>query len=133
MLFLTSCSSSSHTVANDEPAPRASAYRMLSDEAYAGLSEADHLRLDYFYQEACKQKLMGNHVAAFDLYRHCLAICPTAPEVLYDLALYQISLREDSLALQNLTTAVALDPENTHYKESLAGYYLGISHSSTSP
>ena len=124
VLFLVSCSSSRHTVANDEPAPRASAYRMLSDEAYAGLSEADHLRLDYFYQEACKQKLMGNHVAAFDLYRHCLAICPTAPEVLYDLALYQISLREDSLALQNLTTAVALDPENTHYKESLAGYYL---------
>ena len=103
---------------------RSSVYRTLSSEAYAGLSEADHLRLDYFYREASKQKMLGNHVAAYDLYRHCLDICPSAPEVLYDLALYQMSLREDSAALQNLMRATELDPENTHYKESLAGYYL---------
>lgn len=123
VLFFASCGSAKQT-AKQETAARTTVYRTLSDEAYAGLSEPDRLRLDYFYQEACKQKILGNHVAAYDLYRHCLDICPSAPEVLFDLALYQTSLREDSLALQHLVRAAELDPENTHYKESLAGFYL---------
>ena len=92
--------------------------------AREALSEGDRQRLEYYYLEASKQKMLGNHVAAYELYRYCLDICPDAPEVLFDLALYHLGMREDSLALQRLQRATELDPRNTYYREILASYYL---------
>ncbi|MCR4995652.1 MAG: hypothetical protein K6A32_09830 [Bacteroidales bacterium] len=88
------------------------------------LSPNDRSRLDYFYQEATKQKMLDNHVAAFDLLQHCLQICPEAPEVLYEKALYHLFLRQDSLGLAYLQRAADNDPRNTYYKEALATYYM---------
>ena len=53
-------------------------------------------RLDYYYMEATKSKLAGNHDDAFVLYRHCLDIKPDAGEALYNLGLYYAGL-DDSL------------------------------------
>ena len=92
--------------------------------ARPSLSENDSQRLSYYYQEASKQKILGNHVAAMDLYQYCLEICPDASEVLYDRALYELLLRQDSLALSHIVRASELDPQNTYYKETLASYYL---------
>ena len=88
------------------------------------LSPSDRARLNYIYQEAVRQKLVENHSSAFDLLCHAYDICPDAPEVLYDLALYRLALRQDSLAEQLLVRAAALDPQNTYYKEALASFYL---------
>ena len=45
VLFFASCGSAKQT-AKTVTARRTTVYRTLSDEAYAGLSEADRLRLD---------------------------------------------------------------------------------------
>ena len=82
------------------------------------------MRLSYLYQEAARQKMLGHHVAAFDLLQHCAQICPDVPEVLFDLALYRMLLRQDSTAESLLQRAAALDARNAYYKESLASYYL---------
>lgn len=88
------------------------------------LSENDRMRMVFFYQEATKQKIQGNYMAAFDLYQHCLGISPDAPEVLYDLSFFYQSLHQDSIALSLLCRAALLDPKNTYYKEALTNYYL---------
>ena len=67
---------------------------------------------------------MENHSGAFDLLCHAYDICPDAPEVLYDLALYRLALRQDSLAERLFVRAAALDLQNTYYKEALASFYL---------
>ena len=119
VFFLLSCGSAKRTV---QTAATVQADAVPSIRT--SLSANDQRRLEFFYLEAAKQKMLGNHVEAFDLYRHCLEICPDASEVLYDLGLYHLMLREDSLALQQLTRAAALDLQNTHFKETLASYYL---------
>ncbi len=115
-VLLTACGSSRQSLQTSSAAAAMSARQQLSDN--------DRQRLQYFYLEASKQKMLGNHVAAFDLYRHCLEICPDAPEVLFDLSLYHMLLREDSLALRSLRRATQLDSRNSYYKETLASYYL---------
>lgn len=118
VLLLVSCGSAKRA------AKEAEAVAEVPKVVRAPINSNDRQRLDYLYQEAAKQKMLGNHVAAFDLLRHCQSIYPDAPEVLYDLALYRLLLRDDSLALQLLGRASALDPQNTYYKETLAKYYL---------
>ena len=90
----------------------------------ASLSTSDRARLTYIYQEAIRQKLIEKHSASFDLLCHAYDICPDVPEVLYDLALYRLVLRQDSLAEQLFSRAAYLDPQNTYYKEALASFYL---------
>lgn len=99
--------------------PSAPAHTRLHD-----LSASERQRLNYIYQEATRQKLTEHHSAAFDLLCHAYDICPDAPEVLYDLALYRLLLRQDSLAEELLLRAAALDPQNIYYKEALASFYL---------
>jgi len=81
-------------------------------------------RYRYLYLEATRQKLLGNHSAAFDILRHCVEISPEMPEAIYDLALYYRIMRQDSVALCHLQRAEALDPDNPQYVEALASYYL---------
>ena len=84
----------------------------------------DRSRLDYLFQEAAKMKLQERHSEALDLLRHCLAIAPDTPEVLYELSLYELYFRHDSVAIDMLGRAAQLDPRNTFYKEALATYHL---------
>ncbi len=85
---------------------------------------SEQSRLSYLFQEASKLKMQERHSQAFDLLRHCQAIDNEAPEVLYELALYELYFRQDSVALGLLRRAIAFDPLNTFYKEALATYYL---------
>ena len=87
-------------------------------------SENDQSRLDYLFQEAAKMKLQERHSEALDLLRHCHNIVPDAPEVLYELSLYELYFRHDSVAIDMLERAAQLDPRNTFYKEALATYHL---------
>ena len=107
-----------------QAAPAAPAPVPVVQSRLTSLSASDRARLDYIYQEATRQKLVENHSGAFDLLCHAYDICPDAPEVLYDLALYRLALRQDSLAERLFVRAAALDPQNTYYKEALASFYL---------
>lgn len=78
----------------------------------------------YFYQEANREKNAGRYAEAYDLYRYCQTIAPDAPELLYDMGLFELMLHNDSVGLDLLKRASALDPENAYYKETLASYYL---------
>lgn len=82
-------------------------------------------RYRWLYAEAVRQKVLENHVAAFDLLQHCLEIEPDSPEALFDMALYQRLLGQDSAALVGFERAATLSPTNVHYVEALAGLYLG--------
>ena len=121
--LLVACGSSRSSVAESSTAAEP-AVMSARDQ----LSESDRRRLEYFYLEAAKQKLLGNHVEAYDLYQHCLDICPDASEALYDMGVYRLMLREDSLALRLFTRAAELDPKNTQYKQTLANYHLERDH-----
>jgi hypothetical protein len=107
-----------------QTAPEARPSTPVVHSRLSSLSPSDRARLNYIYQEATRQKLVENHSAAFDLLCHAYDICPDAPEVLYDLALYRLALRQDSLAERLFVRAAELDPQNTYYKEALASFYL---------
>ncbi len=123
-ILLASCGASKKAAGDDAYVPQSPALDCSQPPRYTHLSVSDRARLDYIYQEAGRQKLAENHTAAFDLLCHAQQICPDAPEVLYDLALYRLLLRQDSLAEQLLERAAYLDPLNTYYKEALASFYL---------
>lgn len=94
----------------------------LSDEAI----EAKR-RFDYYYVEAVKQKVLGNHDAAYDLLQHCRELNPNAGEVLYELGLYAIYMNEREEGVRLLQDASSLEPGNIWYLETLASYYLSRS------
>lgn len=82
---------------------------------------------DSYYTEAVKQKILGNHDAAYTLLQYCLELNPKAGEALYDLGLYAIYMQNDSLGKQYLERAAALEPDNIWYRETLSSYYLSRS------
>ena len=95
---------------------RSAAPQMMSAEAQR--------RFDYYYMEAVKKKLASEHAEAFVLFQHCLEADPHAGEAMYELGLYYLGLREDSIGESYLRGAVLSEPDNIHYKEALASYYL---------
>ena len=89
--------------------------------AAKGVYSADH---QYFFFEALRQAAEGNHDAAFDLLHHCLDIDSMAPEVYCELGAYYSELDNDSLTRDYLHRAVSLNPDNAHYHEILARWYI---------
>lgn len=85
----------------------------------------DKKRFDYFFLEAIRQQGAGNYSAAFDLLEHARTINPKAAEVYYYQSMYYSQMKQDSLAMDCLLKAVALNPNNQTYPERLAQYYIG--------
>ena len=90
------------------------------------LSPNDRKRYDYFFLEAMRQQNAGHFDAAYDLLNHCLEIDSTAAEAYYMLAMYLTELKKDTLALQNIERAAALDSTNETYQEGVAQYYISM-------
>lgn len=90
------------------------------------LSPNDRKRFEYFFTEAARQHAAGNLTAAFDLFEHARKIDPRAAEVYFYQSLYYTQLKEDSLALECMNKAIALNPDNLTYVERLAQYYIGM-------
>lgn len=85
----------------------------------------DKKRFNYFFLEAIRQQGAGNYSAAFDLLEHARSINPKAAEVYYYQSMYYSQMKQDSLAMDCLLKAVALNPDNQTYPERLAQYYIG--------
>ena len=90
------------------------------------LSPNDRKRFEYFFTEAARQHAAGNLAAAFDLFEHARKIDPRAAEVYFYQSLYYTQLKKDSLALECMNKAIALNPDNLTYVERLAQYYIGM-------
>ena len=78
----------------------------------------------YFYLEGLRQANAKHYDAAFDLFRHCLELDSVAPEVYYELGAYDSELGNDAIAKVYLHKAVELNPDNSHYHERLARWYI---------
>ena len=81
-------------------------------------------RYDLFFLDAICQQEKGNLDAAFDLLRHCVEIDSTRSEAYYYLAKYYARLKKKDAALVYSRKAVALDPDNATYLETLANAYI---------
>lgn len=87
------------------------------------LSYEQQRKFDYFFHEAVRLKEIGELDAAFEMYSHCLDIYPQSAVTLYELAKFYMYLGQAQKGEQALVDAVAYEPDNYWYKETLASYY----------
>lgn len=73
--------------------------------------------------EAHKQKLAGNKSAAYDLYNYALRLNPNSGTALYNLSMFNIDMRDDSLAILNIERAISIDSTNYWYHDQLVRLY----------
>ncbi len=84
-------------------------------------AQDDKDKADLFLYEGHRQKLLGNHADAFELFSHSLRLNPESASALSHMFQYYQYMRNDSMAVVCLRRATELDPDNYWLKESLAG------------
>ena len=89
------------------------------------LSPEERRKFDYFFLEAVRLKEKGEADAAFEMYRHCLSIDPQSAVTLYELGKFYLYLGQPEKGEDFLRKAMAAEPGNYWYKETLAGHYQG--------
>ena len=90
------------------------------------LSPSERRKLDYVFFEALNLKNAGKYDAAFELFKHCLAIDSTASAVLYELSSFYLQMDEPEKAISLLKEAVKYSPDNFTYKLALASISLAV-------
>ena len=90
------------------------------------LTASERRKLDYVFFEALNLKNAGKYDAAFELFRHCLAIDSTASAVLYELSSFYLQMDEPEKAVTLLQDAVRYSPDIFTYKLALASISLAI-------
>lgn len=80
-------------------------------------------RYAYFFTEAVRQQEADNYAEAFQLFRHCLELKPTA-EVYFALSSYYAEMDVDSLMIKAMEEAARLQPANNTYLERLGQSYI---------
>lgn len=83
-------------------------------------------RYNAFFLEAICERAKGNSDAAFDLLRHCVDIDSTKSEAYFFLAQYYGTLKQKEKAIACIEKAVALEPANSTYQETLANTYINM-------
>lgn len=68
-------------------------------------------------------KEKGDLDAAFEMYSHCLDIYPQGAATLYEIAKFYMFLNQPDKGEKALKDAVASDPNNYWYNQTLAAYY----------
>ena len=96
---------------------------MLSQANVDLLTFEQRRKFDYFFHEAVRLKEKGDMDAAFEMYNHCLDIHPQSAVTLYELAKFHMYLGQSDKGEAYLRRAMALEPGNYWYKETLAAYY----------
>ena len=87
------------------------------------LSPEDRRKFDHFFLEAVRLKEKDEMDAAFDMYRHCLAIDSQSAATLYELGKFYMYLGQLDKGEDFLRKAMRTQPGNYWYKETLASYY----------
>ncbi len=109
LLMTAACSSTRESVATTDKAP--------------ALTKAEQGKYEYYFLEAIRLEQQECYDEAFEMLRHCLEICPTAPSALYKTATYLFFLNKKEQALEALLKAVEYEPDNYWYRQTLASYY----------
>lgn len=84
--------------------------------------ETQH-KYNHYLIEAAQYKQKGEYDAALELYTHCVELNPQAAAAHYELAQFYFYLQMSEKGEQSLLRAVALQPENYWYNQSLALFY----------
>ena len=87
------------------------------------LSTEDRRKFNHFFLEAVRLKEKDEMDAAFDMYRHCLAIDSQSAATLYELGKFYMYLGQPGKGENFLRKAMQTQPGNYWYKETLASYY----------
>ena len=87
------------------------------------LTFSDQQKYEYYFLEAVRLEQQARYDEAFEMLQHSLSICPTAPSALYKMASYYFVLNQKEKAAQALLGAVAGEPDNYWYRQTLASYY----------
>ena len=87
------------------------------------LSTEDRRKFNHFFLEAVRLKEKDEMDAAFDMYRHCLAIDSQSAATLYELGKFYMYLGQPEKGEDFLRKAMRTQPGNYWYKETLASYY----------
>lgn len=87
------------------------------------LTPEEQRKYDYFFLEATRMRAQNTYDAAFELYRHCLAIDSTAPSALYEISQYYQYMGQGNKGLECLRKAATYAPENYWYSQALASLY----------
>ena len=87
------------------------------------LSAEDRRKFNHFFLEAVRLKEKDEMDAAFDMYRHCLAIDSQSAATLYELGKFYMYLGQPEKGEDFLRKAMRTQPGNYWYKETLASYY----------
>ncbi len=106
-------------------AKKASAPQTADIEEQDPLTPEQRRKYDYFFLEALRMKEKGDLDAAFEMYNHCLDIYPKGAATLFEIARFHAFLGNPAKSEECLKQAVAADPKNFWYKQTLAGYYQG--------
>ncbi|KAA6341915.1 Beta-barrel assembly-enhancing protease [termite gut metagenome] len=91
--------------------------------AFTVLSPEEQRKYDYFFLEAIRLKIKGESDAAFDLFKHCLAINSYASSALYEIAQCYFLSQQNTLGEESLTKAVTYAPDNYWYSQILVNVY----------
>ena len=83
-------------------------------------------KFDSYFYDALSAKAQGKYAEAFDLFQHCHALDSTNANVLSELASFYNVLQEESKAVEYLSKAVKLDPDNYYYNMVLASLYKDV-------
>lgn len=127
VLLLTGCSN----YARNYAPPKLQAGTLRARQL---LSPQQRRAFDGFYLEALRQKYKGNDDAAFDLLDRALLINANDADALFQqgLLMVQAPPYSDSLFRQRgerqLQLAQQLAPQNAHYRETLADYWVQTRH-----
>ena len=87
------------------------------------LSPEERRKFNHFFLEAVRLKEKDEMDAAFDMYRHCLAIDSQSAATLYELGKFYMYLGQPEKGEDFLRKAMRTQPGNYWYKETLASYY----------
>lgn len=88
-----------------------------------GLSEEETRQFDYFFMEACHNKMQGNYQAAIEMFQKCLSIAPTSAISHFEVGKILLLSGNDNDAVNFLKKAVVLNSKNEWYQIYLAGVY----------
>ena len=83
-------------------------------------------KFDYYFYDALSAKAQGKFAEAFDLFQHCHALDSTNANVLSELGSFYNVLQEESKAVEYMSKAVELDPDNYYYNMVLASMYKNV-------
>ena len=96
---------------------------VVPDREEVVLSPSDQRKYEYYFLEAVRLEQQGHYDEAYEMLRHCLSLCPTAPSALFKMANYHFALNQKEQAAAALLAAVKGAPDNYWYKQNLAAYY----------